>query len=102
MISLPSTLMIVYSFLYTTEKNKLLSILGLITAFDFTLAVYLLASWKVWMDIFTAPCLNFEAQFISSSKEKTNHRITQVEKNIKDHRVQPQPNHTTLTLTIFR
>jgi len=44
MISLPSTLMIVYSFLYTTEKNKLLSILGLITAFDFTLAVYLLAS----------------------------------------------------------
>ena len=26
------------------------------------------------------------------------HRITQVGKNLKDHQVQPQPNHTTLTL----
>jgi len=26
-----------------------------------------------------------------------NHRITQVGKDLKDHQVQPQPNHTTLT-----
>lgn len=28
-----------------------------------------------------------------------NHRITQVGKDLKDHQVQPQPNHSTLTLT---
>ena len=28
-----------------------------------------------------------------------NHRITQVGKDLKDHQVQPQPNHTTLILT---
>ena len=30
---------------------------------------------------------------------KENHRITQVGKDLKDHQVQPQPNHSTLTLT---
>jgi len=30
--------------------------------------------------------------------ESWNHRITQVGKDVKDHRVQPWPNHTTLTL----
>jgi len=30
---------------------------------------------------------------------KVNHRVTQVEKDLKDHQVQPQRNHSTLTLT---
>ena len=32
-------------------------------------------------------------------KESQNHRITQVGKDLQDHHVQPQPNHTALTLT---
>lgn len=31
--------------------------------------------------------------------ESQNHRIAQVGKDLKDHQVQPQPNHTTLPLT---
>ena len=31
-----------------------------------------------------------------------NHRIAQVGKDLKDHQVQPQPNHPTLTLTTLR
>jgi len=35
----------------------------------------------------------------SFSLKSQNHRIAQVGKDLKDHRVQPQSNHTTLTLT---
>ena len=34
--------------------------------------------------------------------ESENHRIAQAGKDLKDHQVQPQPNHTTLTLTTLR
>ena len=34
--------------------------------------------------------------------ESQDHRITQVRKDLKDHQVQPQPNHATLTLTTLR
>jgi len=34
--------------------------------------------------------------------QRENHRIAQVGKDLKDHRVQPQPIHSTLTLTTLR
>lgn len=36
---------------------------------------------------------------LASPLESYNHRIAQFGKDLKDHQVQPQPNHTTLTLT---
>ena len=45
--------------------------------------------------------LNFKAgeQTSPLRLESQNHRIAQVGKDLKDHQVQLQPNHTTLTLT---
>ena len=40
-----------------------------------------------------------EEQVSHSDIESQNHRTAQVGKDPKDHQVQPQPNHTTLTLT---
>ena len=52
----------------------------------FTVWVYrYTSSWVAWMT--DQPCT------------KENHRITQVGKDLKNHRVQSRPNHTTLTLT---
>jgi len=39
---------------------------------------------------------------IHSQVIEKNHRIAQIGKDLKDHQVQPQPNHTTLTLTTLR
>jgi len=43
-----------------------------------------------------------ETNILIPNYSQRNHRIARVGKDLKDHPVQQQPNHTTLTLTALR
>ena len=70
--------------------------------FDFFLVLLYIISEENSVDKRNSTAVNFHEEKKNIIVESEIHRIAQVRKDLKDHWVQPQPNHTTLSLTTLR